>query len=139
MAQFETPKTDWVSEDYININDYNRIINNLAYVSTNMLNKYYIIPESFNDLTDKDVTYSDYPTADKWNLIENKLEELDNITDNILNVGDKKTFYPGGNYIDYNELNRIENATLMFYNLYYRLERTKIVLPFTLGNYGGFE
>lgn len=138
MAQFETPKTDWVSEDYININDYNRILNNLLYVSAEMLSKYYIIPESFYDIINEEVTYNDYPTADKWNMIENKLEELNNITGRILNIGDKKTFYPGGSYIDYNELNRIEKATLMFYNLYYRLERAKTVLPFTLGNYGGF-
>lgn len=138
MAQFETPKTNWVSEDYININDYNRILNNLLYISAEMLSKYYIIPESFYDIINEEVTYNDYPTADKWNMIENKLEELNNITGGILNIGDKKTFYPGGSYIDYNELNRIEKATLMFYNLYYRLERAKIVLPFTLGNYGGF-
>lgn len=136
MAEFITPKTDWIAEDYINVSDYNRILNNVWYLGTSRLNEYYNI-EGFDDIYDP-AAETDYPTADRWNLIEEKLDYLDTITGNLVSIGDRKYFYPGGQYIDYNELNRIENLTQKLYDLYERIKRTEVRLPFTLGDEGGF-
>lgn len=137
MAEFITPKTNWTANDYINIDDYNRILNNLWYVATQRIGAYYSVDESYELLPDNEVTYSDYPTADKWNLIESKLHALASLTDDII-IFEEKTFYPGGTYITYDELNRIESTILELYNLYERIKRSMVTLPFTLGNYGGF-
>lgn len=137
MAEFITPKTNWTANDYINIDDYNRILNNLWYVATQRIGVYYSVDESYESLPDNEVTYSDYPTADKWNLIESKLHGLASLTDDIV-IFEEKTFYPGGTYITYDELNRIESTILELYNLYERIKRSMVTLPFTLGNYGGF-
>ena len=136
MSQFETPKTNWIAEDYINVSDYNRILNNVWYLGTNRLNEYYNI-EGFDDIL-QPASETDYPTAERWNLIEEKLDYLDTITGNLVSIGDRKYFYPGGQYIDYNELNRIENLTQKLYDLYERIKRTEVKLPFTLGDEGGF-
>ena len=137
MTEFITPKTNWIANDFINIEDYNRILNNLWYVAINRIRPYYNVDSTYDDLLDNEVTYSDYPTADRWNLIENKLSSLAELTDGIV-VFDKKIFYPGGDYINFEELNRIENTILELYNLHERIRRAMVTLPFTLGNYGGF-
>ena len=51
------PKTDWVSSDYFNIIDYNRIKNNLIYLRDLSVKLY----DTFNiDFISNDKTYSDY-------------------------------------------------------------------------------
>lgn len=137
MANMITPKTNWTPNDYINIEDYNRIINNLWYITTELLKPYYDFDDSFKNLINHQVTYSDYPTADRWNLIEDSIEKIVNVTGGIVDVGNKKIFVDGGTYIDYNELNRIESFTVKCRNLHSNI--IKKTLPFTLGTYGGIQ
>ena len=130
------PKTNWQSDDYINIEDFNRIRNNIDYLKEEA-NKLYM-EFGFTETLESEKTYSDYPYSEVWNNLENALQD---IVDNsyILDVGDKKIFSAYESYIDYNELNRLESACLQYYNLFERQHLTKETLSFTLGNYGGIK
>ena len=122
-----TPKTDWHGEvtdgiytgDRFNANDYNRIKNNIAYlyILSEKLYKSYSIENVGND---KNV--GDYFYADEINKIENNLKS---INQNTLNrsYGNTPVFSDNGSTFDFNELNRLEGATLDLYN---RLNNQKI-------------
>lgn len=137
MYNWITPKTNWVSGDYVNIDDFNRIRGNILYLKEQAL-KFY------SDFTLEDVKemgYSDYVYQNGkivWNILEDNLHQIVNNT-YYQNVGSKKTFYVGGQYIMFNELNRIENACLTYYTLFLGQENAINTLSFELGNYGGIK
>lgn len=122
-----TPKTNWHGEttdgiytgDRFNASDYNRIKNNIAYLYTlaESLYKHFNIENIGND---KNI--GDYFYADEINKIENTLKF---INQNTLNrsYGNTPIFNDNGNIFDFNELNRLEGATLDLYN---RLNNQKI-------------
>ena len=66
-----TPKTDWVSTDYFNIEDYNRIIGNIRYLKD-------FAEELFKALDTLDMgeekTYVSMIYAREMNAIESNLE-----------------------------------------------------------------
>lgn len=128
------PKVDWQPTDYINIEDFNRIRNNIEYLKEKA-NELYI---SFDFYIEGEKTYSDMPYVEVWNNLEDSLQ---NIVDHTydLNIGNKKTYSAYDGYIDYNELNRIESACLNYYKLFERQHITVERLSFTLGNYGGIK
>ena len=105
-----TPKTDWGASDKILYTDFNRITGNLAYLKTlsEQLYEYEIgtLPES--------QTRADKPYASKLNAIETVLEQI-NLNTYAFNIGDTQTYIANGHPFDYNELNRIESATLKLY------------------------
>jgi hypothetical protein len=113
-----TPKTDWSARydasgaflgDFINIADYNRIKNNLDYL-LDLASEILIVP-TVNLGNDK--TYSDYPYADEWNLIETTLRDLCSL---IGIAFPAIQFYENGAYIGFAELNRIESMELQLYS-----------------------
>ena len=124
-----TPKTNWKAaydgvgeyiEDFFNIDDYNRIKNNLLYLREKGNELFGLIPE-FPVGEDKHYPIAGSPDfdndnffADEINAIENGLETIDNSI-NLFNHGTKQIFYENGKFIDYNELNRIEGAELELY------------------------
>lgn len=105
------PKTNWNSETYINASDFNRIEGNLTHIHG-------LFEQLFPSMA-----WSQYPTQTtddvaytyKWVIVEGQLENL-NKKSYDLNIGNRKTFSENGHYIEYNELNRIENACLTLYN-----------------------
>lgn len=113
MAWVE-PKVDWKPEDWFNIEDYNRIKNNidevfqiavLLYPNTKILDMG----------TDK--KYEDYYYAEDFNTFEENLERIRNAVFPF-DIGEKKVFYANQSFIDAQELNRVERATkLMYENL----------------------
>lgn len=118
-----TPKTDWYgytdatgvyTGDRFNAADFNRIKNNLKYLRDLAIEIY---PEfDINDLG-SDRTYSDFgPYADEINDLEENLTTIDNGTLNKGYGDGQKTYYENGYFIDFNELNRLESATLDLYN-----------------------
>ena len=125
---WQEPKTNWVSDDYININDYNRIIGNLSYLSE--LEKELYSPISIDELSEKAV--DEFPYANEFNSIESFLDGLSSDTFPFLS-------YVRGYWIDngptptYNDMNRIENACLAFYKGYNRQKLTRPKLSMTLG------
>lgn len=130
------PKTNWQSDDYINIEDFNRIRNNIDYLKEEA-NKLYM-EFGFTETLESEKTYSDYPYSEVWNNLENALQDIVDHSYQLA-VGDKKTFFAYESYIDYNELNRLESACLNYYNLFQRQHITVEKLSFVLGNYGGIK
>ena len=124
-----TPKTDWKAEydpigqymgDYFNIEDYNRIKNNLLYLRELATELFYGVPvievgvdKHYPVAGNPDFNNDNY-FADEINLIEDALQSLEDFI-NLFNHGNKQTFYANGAFIGYAELNRIESAELELY------------------------
>lgn len=109
VTKWKTPKVNWKPTDRFNIEDYNRIKNNLEYLHeiAVRLYKQFSIQDMGADLE----TYTPYWDVDIFNLFEKNLETI-NKNSYIQNFGSTQTFYPNGVFIQWDELNRIENATL---------------------------
>ena len=106
-----TPKTNWASSDYFNIEDYNRIKNNLEWLQE-MINQTY--PSISISAMGADKTYSDYIYADEFNLFETNLDSMKSW---IVPLGIESGILYSENAPtpNYTELNRIESATLKMY------------------------
>lgn len=131
------PKTNWKKDDSINIEDFNRIRNNLLY----LYEKSKIFYKDYN-LSKKlveEVTYSSYAYTEKWNFLEFTSNDIYNNTYKLNDVGSMKEFIIYQNYIDYNELNRLEKLCIKYYDLLKGQEDTIEKLSFTLGNYKGVK
>jgi hypothetical protein len=128
IPQFTEPKTDWVSTDRFNKEDYNRIKNNISYLQYlySNLNKKYIKVDLGNDIVD----YTSKYTASSFNAFENTLKNL-----NIyhLELGSTQIFTSNSLFVDYTELNRIENACLELYGLLLNQYLGQRTLPVALG------
>lgn len=128
---WETPKTDWNAEysasglfigDFFNVSDYNRIKNNLLYLRELATQLVYGIPritvgedKHLPDNANPDFDNDNF-FADEINLIEDALETIDEAI-GWIDFGEKQTFYDNGRFIDADELNRIEGASLKLYEL----------------------
>lgn len=130
-----TPKTNWLSSDRLNIADYNRIKNNIAYLRELAIKAYNEF--SIADMgADKD--YDAWYYSNEFNTMENNLELINNKT-YIRDIGDKDVFKDNGTFIDYVELNRIEEATLLLYKLLIGEVGNMPRLLFKLGVKGGIK
>ncbi len=126
------PRTDWTSESWFNISDYNRIKNNLAYLAEkgNEIVKPFDTIDMGSDVT----SYSSVWTATQFNNIENNLTTIAKNTYGI-DYGTQKTFYSNGIFIDYAELNRIESACLDIYTMLCNQEVAMRRLSFRMGTF----
>ena len=135
MAEWIQPKTDWSSADYINAEDYNRIIGNMAYLVR-------IAKGLFMRVTSVDLgaekSYADLIYAREVNALETALNTL-NLETYVFDLGETKEYLPNGKTIDFNELNRIENAMLRLYESEMVHRETLPILAFTLGNQKGIK
>ena len=126
---WQQPKTDWQASDYFNIKDYNRIKGNLNEIRRQAL---ILWPDfTFEDMGG-DKAYTDYGFyADEINRFETNVGRICAGTYPFA-VGNQKTFYDNQPFIDWQELNRIEEACRLIYsNIQSRLNGRKI-LAFTL-------
>ena len=129
---FKTPKIDWKTEDYFNIEDYNRIKNNLAYLkeySLELYNEYEI-----KDMG-SDVTYSDLPYAEMINAIEDNLETIAKNTVNV-DIGETRNYSDNDYFPNFEEINRIESGILKIYNYLYGQYHGRNKLRFKLNMKG---
>lgn len=112
MATWTTPKTDWVSSDYFNVADYNRIKENVLYL-TELANELFsgFSPSSVVPTADK--TVSDWYFATEFNGFEQRVRELYSFT--MSKTWSARTFSANGAFINYSELNRLESAELDLY------------------------
>lgn len=124
------PKVDWVSTDYFNFTDYNRIKNNIAYLRELALSLYLNFP--YEEMGDDKTGYADFPYADEFNAIENNLEYMKTNTFGFY-FTDKKQWYDNQPTPNYEDLNRIENACLKMYIGLINEISSKIKLSFRLG------
>ncbi|MCI8865576.1 MAG: hypothetical protein HFG60_09885 [Lachnospiraceae bacterium] len=130
---WKQPKTDWRETDFFNVEDYNRIKGNLEEIRAQAL---VLWPEFAFEEMGEDKTYEDYGFyADEINRFE---ENIDNLCAGTFPfaVGERKTFYENQPFIDWKELNRLEEASRLIYgNIRGRTEGRRC-LAFTLN--GGF-
>ena len=126
---WQTPKTDWQESDFFNVEDYNRIKGNLNEIRAQAV---ILWPEFSLEDMGADKTYEDYSFyADEINRFETNVGRICAGTYPFA-VGNQKTFYYNQPFIDWQELNRIEEACRLIYsNIQSRLNGRKI-LAFTL-------
>jgi len=131
------PKTDWQGSysgsvytgDYFNLADYNRIKNNMQELRNLAITLY---PE-FSIVTGADWTdYNIKPYSRDINQLEENLETIKAKTFPF-STGSKKTYYGNTAAPDFNELNRLESATLLIYNNLSGQKSGKRRLAFRLG------
>ena len=135
MAWIE-PKTNWTSQDFFNIEDYNRIIGNVAYLKELVIELFTQPNLDENSADEKDYTSMIY--ASEINAIENNLEQI-NQSSYSLEIGETKTYYPNEKTMNYEELNRIESACLLIYNTLVAHKNALKRLSFTLGGQKGIK
>lgn len=126
---WQQPKTNWKPEDFFNIEDYNRIKGNLNEIRSQAL---ILWPDfEFEEMGD-DKTYQDYGFyADEMNRFESNVDHICAGTFPFA-VGNRQTFYDNQLFIDWKELNRIEEACrLMYSNIQSRIIG-RAMLAFTL-------
>lgn len=126
------PKTDWNAQtDRFNVEDYNRIKNNLEYLNE-MANEMYL-SISIIDMGE-DAEYPDFWDVDVFNAFEKNVDAI-NQQMYTLDYGVSQTFYPNGVFIQASELNRIESAMLSMKDILDRQKAGFRRLPFRLGQY----
>lgn len=130
-----TPKTDWVSTDYFNIEDYNRIIGNIRYLKD-------FAEELFKALDTLDMgeekTYVSMIYAREMNSIESNLEII-NANTYGFDIGETQTFQANKRTPLWSEFNRIESACLLLYNTMIAHKNALPRLAFTLGGQKGIR
>lgn len=130
VSKWSAPRINWKQTDRFNYIDYNRIKNNLEYLHEKAVELYKHF--DVQDMGDDYISYEQYFYADQFNLFERNLEII-NSNAFIQNFGESQTFYSNGVFIDYNELNRIENAILSIKTILDNQEAGLRRLPFRLG------
>lgn len=126
---WQTPKTAWTAKDVVLCSDYNRIKGNIDYLQTLACKIYkgFDIEEMGDDKTEEQ-----YPYADEYNRLEQNIEMIAKSTAGF-QYGESPVFFDNGNFLDYQELNRIEGATLDMYNQLTNQYKGRRMLTFTLG------
>lgn len=127
---WQEPKTDWTADDYINMSDYNRIKNNIAYLRELALKVYLYF--SWMDMGVDKTSYAQYPYADEFNALENNLESLRQNTF-LFDDSDPKQWYENQRTPNYEDFNRLESACLLFYQGFNGIAENKRRLSFRLG------
>lgn len=117
-----TPKTNWVATDYVNTEDYNRINGNLKHIA----DEFNLVIAEYQSQN-----YTELPYSEKWNIAENNLELINQLTYDF-EIGAKKEFRANQPYIAYEELNRLERAILKIHNVYLNILTTSPHLAFRL-------
>lgn len=109
---WQQPKTDWSEGDFFNIQDYNRIKNNLSEIRTAASELW---PEFSLEDMGADKSYTDHGFyADEINRFESNIERIRANTFPF-DTGGRQTFYENQPFIDWKELNRIEEACRLMY------------------------
>jgi hypothetical protein len=135
MAWIE-PKTDWVSSDYFNATDYNRIIGNIVYLKAYLDTLFYGLT-NISTMEEKTTTSLIY--AREINAIETALETL-NLETYKFDIGETKEYMANTRALDFAvELNRIESAILLLYTQMVNHKENLTRLAFTLGNQKGIK
>ena len=124
-----TPKTDWESSDYFNIEDYNRIRGNIQYVYEYALRLYKI----FGIDVMQERALGDAVAAELLNDVENNLDKIVENTYNLIEYRPGKNFEPGQAAWNYDDLNRIERNLLLIITMLESQEAGLRRLAFELG------
>lgn len=134
MAWME-PKTNWKSDDYLNIVDYNRIIGNISYLKGLAVELFKAFDISSMG---EEKNYVSMIYAREINAIEQNLETINSNTYGF-NIGDTTTYQANKGTPLYTEFNRIESAVLLLYNTLMAHKNALPGLAFTLGGQKGIR
>lgn len=130
------PKTDWAARrdesgeyigDYFNIEDYNRIKNNIEFLGE--------VERKFWDVRMRAMPnkgYKEYPYADEINTLADNLEAINEFVG--CEIGKKTVYEDNGEFIGYEDLNRMESACQEIYEAMRGLYRKPGRLPRRLGS-----
>ena len=124
-----TPKTDWLSSDYFNVEDYNRIRGNIQYVYEYALRLYKV----FGIDVMQERTLGGAVAAELLNDVENNLDKIAENTYNLIEYRPSKSFEPGQAAWNYDDLNRIERNLLLIITMLESQEAGLKRLAFELG------
>lgn len=132
MAEWLEPKVNWMQDDRFNIEDYNRIKNNLLFLRDKVQKN--IRPLEIENMGEDLTEYTSYWDVNVFNAFE---KNLDAINENAYkrDYGMRQTFYENGMFIKYDELNRIESAMVDIYEWIERQEQGQRKVPFVLGRF----
>lgn len=132
VSLWHTPKTNWLPTDRFNFVDYNRIKNNLIWLHEKAQNLWK--PFDIEDMGDDIESFSGYWPLEIFNMWERNLEVINK---NIFtqDYGVSQYFFYNGPFIKWDELNRIEGATLQMKEILERQEKGLRKLPFRLGTF----
>lgn len=130
MAEWKTPKIDWKATDRFNFSDYNRIKNNLSYLRELAIKIWE--PFEITDMGEDMISYDSYWDVNVFNAFE---ANIDIINEHMftMDYGIRQVFYQNGIFIQYSELNRIEETTLKMKQIIEGWEAGLARLPFRLG------
>lgn len=123
------PKTNWTENDYFNIKDYNRIKNNIAYLTEEVSN--IVAPVDGTDMGEDVTSTLVVWKSDQFNAIENNMDKV------VASMGDefgKRRYFPNGAFINADSLNRIEQACLDTYKAVKSQTTCLTRLDFRLGD-----
>lgn len=131
-----TPKTNWVSTDYVNVSDINRIKNNILYLydyASSVFNIYsYNIPDLGPDLEYSSLFYASF-----MNKIENALQDINSST---FNYRYKISYwFPNQSTPTYIDYNRIETMIQKIYDALTSRRETIVSLSFVIGRQRGIK
>lgn len=126
---WQQPKTNWQEGDFFNIEDYNRIKGNLNEIRSQAL---LLWPDFVFEEMGSDKTYQDYGFyAEEINRFEANVDHICAGT-YPFKVGIRQTFYDNQPFIDWKELNRIEEACRLIYSNIQSRYNGRKTLSFTL-------
>lgn len=123
---WQEPKTDWVSTDAVSFEHYNRIKGNIEYIHELAESLY--AEFDIRDMGTEKSAVSLY-TAEEWNKFEENIDAINKST-YPQQIGVKKTFFPNGMFIKFDELNRLESALMSMHKLLTVQKRNKRRLSF---------
>ena len=121
--EWTEPKIDWSSDDRFNIEDFNRIKNNLKWLHNKSIELYRNF--TIEDMGEEITSYESYWNVNYFNAFEENVDLINNV---ILkkNYGYSQRFFDNGPFIKWDELNRIEKACISMKSI---LERQEVALP----------
>jgi hypothetical protein len=126
---WQQPKTNWKETDFFNTEDYNRIKGNLNEIRSKAL---LLWPGFTFEEMGSDKSYQDYGFhADEINRFESNVDHVCAGT-YPFKVGNRQTFYDNQPFIDWKELNRIEEACRLIYSNIQSRYNGRRTLSFTL-------
>ena len=130
MEEWQTPKTNWSESDRFEIEDYNRIKNNIYYLWEKACEVFpkFKIQNMGRDIESEKEDFN----AIYFNAFEANIDILNQNT-YLQNFGMRQTFYVNGVFIKWDELNRIEDASIKIKKIIEFRKRSANRLPFRLG------
>lgn len=132
VTLWKEPKVNWKPTDRFNFSDYNRIKNNLKWLHDKSVKLYqsFSIEDMGEDINDE-LSYWNPKLFNAWE------RNIEIINKNIFeqNYGISQTFFENGPFIRWDELNRIESATLKMRMILDSIESGLKKIPFRLGTF----